>query len=89
MKYNGYTFHPVRIFTHVENEMSLRQISRYLSSDIKRRNEFSRYDGGEYSLADFYKAMGDGAWADIFHCEETGLDYVPGENELFIWKKED
>ena len=22
-------------------------------------------------------------------CEETGLDYVPGENELFIWNKEE
>ena len=24
--------------------------------------------------------------ADIFHCEETGSDYIPAQNQLFIWK---
>lgn len=84
-KYQGYTFKPVRALTAYESAQSLKQMSDHLRSDTARHDVFTRYDGGTYDYKAFYDAMRNDP-ADIFHCEETGLDYIPGENELFVWE---
>lgn len=85
-EYNTFHFRPVRKWNQGELDMTLKQIGKYLSSDVKNRKFFTRYDGGFYRYADFYAAM-ENSSADIFCCEETGKNYVPCNAELFIYNE--
>lgn len=84
--YQGYHFTPHRRFKKWEKEISLRDLSRYLSSD--RELGMSNYDDErskvDYGIQDFYKASTDKN-CDIFRCVETGKLYIPGDNELYIY----
>lgn len=85
-EYNTFHFRPVRKWRQGELDMTLKQITKYLFSDVRNRKFFTRNNGGFYRYADFYAAMG-GHEADIFYCEETGKNYVPCNAELFIYKE--
>lgn len=85
-EYNTFHFRPVRKLNRSEQDMTLKQISKYLQSDVENRRFLSLYNGGFYRYADFYEAM-DNSEADIFYCEETGENYIPGNNELFIYNE--
>lgn len=79
-EYGGSHFTPVRQFKKSEGDFH--DIARRQFSD--HTLGLSTYDWQKhpYSYADFYAASTDKE-CDIFRCEETGLLYVPGENELF------
>lgn len=62
LKFNGYTFRPVRKLSDGETGAMLTQ---RLESDLEHRAVFSRANGGKYSHAAFYAAMGK-TDADIF-----------------------
>ena len=81
-EWQGFTFHPLRKFTKHESDLGLRLP---LAQDRSLACVFSRYDGGLWNYDDFYKAAGghDKCIADVFHCDETGCDYVPASNFLF------
>ena len=80
-KFNGYTFRPVRKLSDGETGAMLTQ---RLESDLEHRAVFSRANGGKYSHAAFYAAMGK-TDADIFYCQETHKNYLPCKSELFIY----
>lgn len=81
LKFNGYTFRPVRKLSDGETGAMLTQ---RLESDLEHRAVFSRANGGKYSHAAFYAAMGK-IDADIFYCQETRKNYLPCRSELFIY----
>lgn len=83
-EYNGFHFRPVRKWNQGEMDMTLKQISKYLSSECNGNERFFRRNGGFYRYSDFYAAM-ENSEADIFYCEETGKEYVPCNAELFVY----
>lgn len=85
-EYEGFTFRPVRTLNKRERKMPLGKFSAFLGGvESYVSSVFTRYDGGTYSYESFYNSMQNDP-ADIFHCEETGSDYIPAQNQLFIWK---
>lgn len=85
-EWQGFTFHPVRRFTKKENRLGLRLP---LHCDRSLACVFSKYDGGLWNYNEFYEAAGghDKCLADIFHCDETGRDYIPGDNNLWEYNE--
>lgn len=84
-EYGGWHFTPVRPFDKSDGDFF--KISRHLRTDAemglctyKERKKF------DYSYDSFYNASTD-KQCSVFRCEENGLLYVPGLNELFIYEK--
>lgn len=75
-EYQGFHYVPLRRFDPEEEQMSLREMSKFLVSpgETSAGTMAYRYD-------EFYKASGDSE-ADIFLCAENGKQYIPCENEL-------
>ena len=80
LEYGGNHFTPVRQFRKSEGDFH--DITRRQFSDRTLGLSTYEWQKNPYSYADFYAASTDKE-CDIFRCEETGLLYVPGENELF------
>lgn len=82
-EYGGYHFTPIRKFHKKEGDFFA--ISKRLASDpnlgmctYQERQKVSYDYKGFYAISTDKKC-------DIFRCEENGLLYVPGKNELFIY----
>ena len=82
-EYGGYHFTPIRKFQKKEGDFFA--ISKRLASDPNLG--LCTYQGRQkvpYDYKGFY-AISTDKECDVFRCEENGLLYVPGENELFIY----
>lgn len=75
--YEGFHFVPTRTFTKKERDMSLVEISKFLADDL--------ISDRPYTYQGFYDASGN-SFADVFHCVETGKDYVPCNNRIFEYR---
>ncbi len=77
----------------IEQSMSLREITKYLSSDRTLGIWSASYKDvygtpkTEYTHADFYKASGNFP-CDVFKCLDNCKFYLPGENEVFLYTGE-
>ncbi len=86
-KYGKYLFIPVGT---IDKSISLREVTRYLSSDRSLGLWSSSYSSvygkpkTKYSYADFYKASNNFP-CDVFKCLDNCKLYLPGENELFLY----
>ena len=82
-KYLGVLFEDMQ--QDVTTGCTLTEITRHISSD--RELGMSRYSWGKhpYSHEEFYKAAGQST-SDLFKCVKTGRTYIPGTNELFLYK---
>jgi len=89
-QFGGYHFKPYRKYGKGEILKNKTVTDRALG---KMESDFelglSTYDwqkaGTDYSHEKFYLASGSSE-ADVFQCIENGKLYVPGENELFLYK---
>ena len=82
-EYGGYHFTPIRKFQKKEGDFFA--ISKRLASDPNLG--LCTYQGRQkvpYDYKGFY-AISTDKECDVFRCEENGLLYVPGKNELFIY----
>lgn len=82
-KYQGMTFTPYRTLTEDEKEMSLYHLNKYF--DFTWDHELGMHDRYHfphsvkcpYSHEEFYNAMAEDGWADIFYCEQMERYYIP------------
>ena len=82
-EYGGYHFTPIRKFHKKEGDFFA--ISKRLASDPNLGLcTYQDRQKAPYDYKDFYTVSTDKE-CDIFRCEENGLLYVPGKNELFIY----
>ena len=82
-EYGGYHFTPIRKFHKKEGDFFV--ISKRLESDFNLGLcTYQDWPKAPYDYKDFYTVSTDKE-CDIFRCEENGLLYVPGKNELFIY----
>ena len=82
-EYGGYHFTPIRKFHKKEGDFFA--ISKRLASDTNLGLcTYQNRQKAPYDYKDFYTVATDKE-CDIFRCEENGLLYVPGKNELFIY----
>ena len=82
-EYGGYHFTPIRKFYKKEGDFFA--ISKRLASDPNLGLcTYQDRQKAPYDYKDFYTVSTDKE-CDIFRCEENGLLYVPGKNELFIY----
>ena len=82
-EYGGYHFTPIRKFHKKEGDFFV--ISKRLASDFNLGLcTYQDWPKAPYDYKDFYTVSTDKE-CDIFRCEENGLLYVPGKNELFIY----
>lgn len=82
-EYGGYHFTPIRKFHKKEGDFFV--ISKRLESDFNLGLcIYQDRQKAPYDYKDFYTVATDKE-CDIFRCEENGLLYVPGKNELFIY----
>jgi len=83
--YGGYHFTPLQQIIGKNTDMKA-LVRRIVSNSSLGFSTYS-WRRFPYSYDDFYKAAGTiGAGScDLFRCLETGLVYIPGENELFIY----
>lgn len=82
-EYGGYHFTPIRKFHKKEGDFFA--ISKRLASDPNLwLCTYQDRQKAPYDYKDFYTVSTDKE-CDIFRCEENGLLYVPGKNELFIY----
>ena len=82
-EYGGYHFTPIRKFHKKEGDFFV--ISKRLASDFNLG--LCTYQGRQkvpYDYKGFY-AISTDKECDVLRCEENGLLYVPGKNELFIY----
>ena len=90
-EYGGYHFVSVRKLNELEKS-NLSTLMKYISTD-KDLGFFSRGDipGTKqkypYSYENFYEASKNSKM-DVFKCLENNKLYIPGENELFLYKNE-
>lgn len=82
-EYGGYHFTPIRKFHKKEGDFFA--ISKRLASDPNLG--MCTYQQRQKVLYDYkgFYAISTDKKCDIFRCEENGLLYVPGKNELFIY----
>lgn len=80
-QYGNLCFLPYRKFSAGEIALSLKSFSNYISSDP----DIMRNIVG-YSYDDFYRESGNSD-CDVFKCLNNGALYVPGNNELFRYIK--
>ena len=91
-EYGGYHFVPVRKLNDSEKNSDLHTFMKTVKTDISL-GFFSRNDipGTKqkypYSYEKYYEASGNSKM-DIFKCVENNKLYIPGENELFLYKTE-
>ena len=79
-EYKGYHFTPER---KLPASMTFEQIARKQVSHNSLN--LHNYEGGNgRSYEDFYKSSTEKEYG-LFRCEETGLMYIPGLNELFLY----
>ena len=79
-EYGGYHFTPIRKFHKKEGDFFV--ISKRLASDPNLGLcTYQDRQKAPYDYKDFYTVSTDKE-CDIFRCEENGLLYVPGKNEL-------
>lgn len=85
-EYNGFHYLPVRSMNQEEKNMSLREISRYLSTpgDTALRNAPYSH---ERFYAGFREKYGKETPADIFLCLETEKECIPCSNSLMEYTK--
>ena len=84
-EYGGYHFTPIRKFHKKEGDFFA--ISKRLASDPNLGLcTYQDRQKAPYDYKGFYTVATDKE-CDVFRCEENGLLYVPGENELFICRK--
>ena len=82
-EYGGYHFTPIRKFHKKEGDFFA--ISKRLASDFNLGLcTYQDRQKAPYDYKGFYTVATDKE-CDIFRCEENGLLYVPGKNELFIY----
>ena len=82
-EYGGYHFTPIRKFHKKEGDFFV--ISKRLESDFNLGLcTYQDRQKAPYDYKGFYTVATDKE-CDVFRCEENGLLYVPGENELFIY----
>ena len=82
-EYGGYHFTPIRKFHKKEGDFFA--ISKRLASDPNLGLcTYQDRQKAPYDYKGFYTVATDKE-CDVFRCEENGLLYVPGENELFIY----
>ena len=82
-EYGGYHFTPIRKFHKKEGDFSA--ISKRLASDPNLGMcTYQERQKVPFDYRGFYAVSTDKE-CDIFRCEENGLLYVPGKNELFIY----
>lgn len=82
-EYGGYHFTPIRKFHKKEGDFFT--ISKRLASDPNLGLcTYQDRQKAPYDYKGFYTVATDKE-CDVFRCEENGLLYVPGENELFIY----
>lgn len=81
-EYGGYHFTPIRKFHKKEGDFFA--ISKRLASDPNLGLcTYQDRQKAPYDYKDFYTVSTDKE-CDIFRCEENGLLYVPGKNELLF-----
>lgn len=81
IKYNGYTFRPLG-----KKDVSFEAACRRISSDRELGiSTYSWSKGEKYNYDKFYEASGN-SYSDLFLCLENGNVYIPGNNELFLYK---
>ena len=77
-EYKGYHFTPSR---RLPKSWDLYKITKHTRTcDIG----LSNYGGDGFDYAEFYEKSTDKE-ADIFLCEETGKEYIPSQNQLFLF----
>ena len=82
-EYGGYHFTPIRKFYKKEGDFFA--ISKRLASDPNLGMcTYQERQKVPYDYKGFY-AISTDKECDVFRCEENGLLYVPGKNELFIY----
>ena len=82
-EYGGYHFTPIRKFYKKEGDFFA--ISKRLASDPNLGMcTYQERQKVPFDYRGFYAVSTDKE-CDIFRCEENGLLYVPGKNELFIY----
>ena len=82
-EYGGYHFTPIRKFHKKEGDFFT--ISKRLASDPNLGLcTYQERQKVPYDYKGFY-AISTDKECDVFRCEENGLLYVPGKNELFIY----
>ena len=82
-EYGGYHFTPIRKFYKKEGDFFA--ISKRLASDPNLGLcTYQDRQKAPYDYKGFYTVATDKE-CDVFRCEENGLLYVPGKNELFIY----
>ena len=82
-EYGGYHFTPIRKFYKKEGDFFA--ISKRLASDPNLGLcTYQERQKVPFDYRGFYAVSTDKE-CDIFRCEENGLLYVPGKNELFIY----
>ena len=80
-KYEGKTFTPVKRLPY--GQLELQAITPYLKSD--RELNLNTYEK-TYNYDNFYNACGE-IYYDLFRCEDNGRVYIPCQNELFEYTK--
>ena len=82
-EYLGYHFKPLK---KLPVNLTFNKISQYLNQD--RELGFSTYDWkkADYDYNDFYTAANNSEY-DIFKCIENNFNYIPCDNELFLYGK--
>ena len=90
-EYGGYHFVPERKMTDIEKNSDLCTFMRSVKTDVslgffKTDSVPGMKQKYPYSYEEFYEASGDSE-ADFFKCVENGQLYIPGENELFLFKQ--
>ena len=91
-EYGGFHFVPVRKMNESEKNSDLRTFMNTVKTDVnlgffKMDDVPGMKQKYPYSYEKFYEASSNSE-ADFFKCVENGQLYIPGENELFLFKNE-
>lgn len=86
-EYQGFHYQPVRSFNRQERDMSLKEISAYLCDTKDTAIGRAGYDYDKF-YSGFRAKYGRDTTADIFLCLETGKEYIPCENSLMEYTRE-